>query len=305
MKSIVLTGATSMLGVALIKECIRLGTNVLAVIRPDSSNKYRLPESSLVQLLECDHKDLHKLPNLANGEFDCFYHFAWEGTDKAQRDDAFIQERNIAGTLYAAQAAKELGCKAFVGSGSQAEYGRADGLIAPGTRTNPENAYGIAKLVAGNLSRQYCGQHAVRFAWGRICSVYGEYDHSDTMIMYLIKTLLAGERPSLTKCGQMWDYLYCGDAADAFYRIGEKGNGIYCVGSGSMQPLKEYVEIISGLIDHKIDVGFGEKDYSHHQVMKLCADISSLKQDTGFAVKTDFTSGIKKTINWYKRENGL
>ena len=36
--------------------------------------------------------------------------------------------------------------------------------------------------------------------------------------------------------------------------------------------------------------------------MHLQADISALQADTGFAPKTPFAEGIRKTIDWVKRE---
>ena len=51
---IAITGATSMLGVATIKQCIQKNISVLAFVRKNSANIKRLPESSLVKLVECD-----------------------------------------------------------------------------------------------------------------------------------------------------------------------------------------------------------------------------------------------------------
>ena len=49
MQRIIVTGATSMIGVALIEECIKHGTEVYAVVREGSKKRSRLPESSLIK----------------------------------------------------------------------------------------------------------------------------------------------------------------------------------------------------------------------------------------------------------------
>ena len=46
MKRIIVTGATSMIGTALIEECIRHDIEVYAVVRAGSSKTKRLPESA-------------------------------------------------------------------------------------------------------------------------------------------------------------------------------------------------------------------------------------------------------------------
>ena len=174
MERVIITGATSMIGIALIKECIKQKTFVLAVIRPNSVNRYRIPDSDYIQVLECDSSNIDHLAEMVSGKYDCFFHLAWDGTSREMRNDVFVHEDNIRHTLLAVQEAHKLGCQCFVGTGSQAEYGRVSDVISPDTVTNPEYAYGIAKLAAGKLSQQHCSKLGLRFVWARIFSVYGE-----------------------------------------------------------------------------------------------------------------------------------
>lgn len=301
MGSIVLTGATSMLGIALINECIKNGKPVLAIIRKDSKNINRIPVSDLVQVKECNLDNMAEF-HIPDGTYDVFYHFAWEH-NKTSRDNTIVQNLNIKYTLDAVQLAYKMGCKTFIGAGSQAEYGRVENTIGPSTPTNPETAYGIAKYTAGALSRLLCEDLNIRHIWARVFSVYGPYDNNDTMIMYAIHSLLANKKPIFTKSEQLWDYLYCEDAARAFFHIGIHGKdkAIYCIGSGKCQHLYEYIYQIRDSIDCNLQLGIGEKEYAQNQIKYLCADISSLIADTGFQPIVSFNEGINKTINWIKK----
>ena len=49
-------------------------------------------------------------------------------------------------------------------------------------------------------------------------------------------------------------------------------------------------------------IHFGAVPYTENQVMHLCADITSLQEDTGFEPETSFEDGIRQTVNWYKKE---
>lgn len=102
----------------------------------------------------------------------------------------------------------------------------------------------------------------------------------------------------------MWDYLYCEDAARAFYLAAESGmdGSVYCIGSGQVRPLAEYITVIRDTIDKNIEIGFGEIPYYDKQVMYLCADIENLRQDTGFNPAVSFEEGIRRTVDWYKEE---
>ena len=120
--------------------------------------------------------------------------------------------------------------------------------------------------------------------------------------MSLIRQLLHGDRPALTKGEQMWDYLYSEDAAAAMMMLAEKGvdGKVYPIGSGNARPLREYIEIIRDEIDPKLPLGFGEVEYSPKQVMHLCADISELKEDTGFEPAVSFEEGARRTIEYVR-----
>ena len=197
---------------------------------------------------------------------------------------------------------RDSGCSAFVGAGSQAEYGRVEGNLNSQTPAFPENGYGMAKLCAGQMTRLYCRQAGMRHVWTRILSIYGPGDGAGSMVMSAIHRLLAGETPAFTKGEQQWDYLYSGDAAKALLLLGEKGHdgGVYCLGSGKARPLADYIGMIRDAIDPRLSVALGAVPYAPGQVMYLCADIAKLKEDTGFAPEVSFEEGIKKTIMWVK-----
>lgn len=303
MDRVVVTGATSMLGISFIEECIINKTHVLAIVRKNSSKIGHLPSSEFVHVTECDLSELQNLEN-TNDRYYAFYHFGWQGTDKKERNNPFTQLENVKYTLEAVRTAKKLGCAVFIGAGSQAEYGRASTKLSPKTPINPDSSYGIAKYAASKLSLILAVELGIRHIWVRVLSVYGPYDGENTMIMSGIRQLLSKQRPQYTKGEQLWDYLYSGDAARAFYLMGEntRSNAIYCLGSGNARPLYEYIGIMRNAVDPTMKIGLGEIEYTDNQVMYLCADIENLSRDTGFLPRIDFETGISKTIKWY-REN--
>jgi nucleoside-diphosphate-sugar epimerase len=304
LKKILLTGATGMIGVALLNECAIRGIEAVAVVRHDSDKRKRIPDSKFIKVVECGLEEIEKLPSISGGGFDAFYHLAWADTDKNGRNDAIKQNRNVEYTLRAVKAAQKTGCGIFVGAGSQAEYGRVSKPISEDFPPAPETAYGAAKLSAGKLSAELCSQLGIKHLWTRIFSVYGPNDSTATMIMYCIGKMLKKEKPLLTKCEQMWDYLYCSDAAKALLLAGEKGSdgAVYNIGSGICRPLIEYVKILRDAANPGLELGIGKIEYGRGQVMHLCADISRIKKDTDFNPAVNFEQGIKETIKWY-REN--
>lgn len=301
LKTAVVTGPTGAIGVALCERLLQEGLTVYAVCRPGSPRADELPQDDRLHKVACDASDYASLPEKI-GQADAFFHFAWAHTIGPGRNDMPAQIRNIGYTIDAVRAAKALGCKVFLGAGSQAEYGRVSGLLRPDTPAFPENGYGMAKLCAGQMSRVECQALGLDHVWARILSVYGPHDGAATMISGTVRTLLAGEVPKLTAGEQKWDYLYAGDAAWAFWCMAQSGhNGaVYPLGSGQAYPLREYITVLRDTIDPSLQLGLGEIPYGPLQVMHLQADISALQKDTGFAPATDFAIGIRKTIEWIR-----
>lgn len=321
MKTVAISGATGAIGIALINKCIEQGVEVYAYSRPGSGRRDNIPKNPLVKICDYDLSDFDKMGRLAGTislpQIDVFYHFGWAGTIGDGRNDGRLQALNIKYTTDAVILAHAMKAKAFIGAGSQAEYGRVEGRLTPSTPASPENGYGIAKLAAGQLSRMMCDRLDMRHIWVRILSVYGPYDGEATMIMTTIRQLIHGGRPSLTEGRQIWDYLYSKDAAEAFYLLGHQATSmfdgageiadparfhgkVYCLGSGMGRPLKDYIRQMRDAIDPSLSLGLGEVPYSDKQVMHLEADISDLTNDTGFKPKVSFKEGIRETIEYVK-----
>jgi nucleoside-diphosphate-sugar epimerase len=295
-----------MLGVALIEECIKQDVRVFAIVRPHSRNISRLPSSSLISVVECDMHEYRKLPEMIREKVDVFYHFAWSVTDSKRNDDVVGQCQNIQTALEASQVSSCLGCKVFIGAGSQAEYGDTNELVfKPDTPENPNTPYGIAKYAAGKLSKIQCTKLGIRFVWARVFSVYGKFDRSSSMVNSSLALMLKGEKTSFTKGTQLWDYLHSEDAGRAFFLLGnsKKCEGTYCIGSGQSKPLYEYIVEMRNLVDPNLAIGIGEILYGNNPPRDLCADISSLTTDTGFFPSVSFKEGIQKLLRFMKEEN--
>lgn len=296
MNRIVITGATGMIGASLARIATDCGIKVLCIVRKGSSRLKNLPDSPLITVLLANLEEYRSitLPD----RYDVFFHLAWDKTFGVSRDDVDIQVENVQFTLDAVRLAHRLGCNVFVGAGSQAEYGIVSEPLRGDTPVNPLSGYGIAKYAAGRLAKLLCNQIGMRYNWVRILSVYGPIDASHTLIMYTINELRKGHSPELTKCEQVWDYLYCDDAAEALLAIGERGvdGHVYPLGSGEKRTLLEYIEIIRNEISPNQPLSIGRKEYYPYQPMYLVADISELSNDTGWKPMRDFRNGIKQII---------
>lgn len=303
MKKIGVIGATGAIGVSLINRYIENDAEVYAFVSPNSKRVENIPLDKKVHIVRCGMEEMSSFNVDALPNLDVFYFLSWKNAFGSKaRNDMKTQIENINYSIDAVRFAERLGCKRFIGTGSQAEYGRYEGALDANTPCFPENGYGIAKLCAGNMTRIECRKKNIQHIWTRVLSVYGPYDGENTMVSYAIKTCLKGENPEFTKCEQIWDYLSSYDAGKALYLIGENGvsGKIYVLGSGKTRKLSDYINILCACIDKSIKPVFGTIPYVENQVMHLEADISELYEDTGFKPSLDFETGIRQTIEWYR-----
>ena len=300
-QSCVVTGPTGAIGVALCELLNRQGVKVHAVVRPGTQRVSLLSHVNGLHIVECDVSRINALLTQVPSA-DAFFHLAWAKTTGPGRNDMSAQIHNIQYTVDACRVAKELGCTVFIGAGSQAEYGLVDCVLTANTPCFPQNGYGMAKLCAGQMSRVECERLGIDHVWPRILSVYGPHDGRDSMVMSVINKLIDGEKPSLTRGEQIWDYLYEEDASEALYRLALYGRGgsVYPLGSGTARPLRKYIESIRDTMGSSLDLGFGEIPYGLNQVMYLRADITDLQRDTGFAPRISFDEGIARTISYVR-----
>lgn len=294
MKKILLTGATGMIGSAIVREAINQNYEITCLVRKASSRIKNIPDSPKVKIVDCNITEYSTI--VLDNKYDVFIHLAWDKTTVGGRDDVDCQLKNIQYTLDTVRLAKKCGCSVFIGAGSQAEYGVQSVPLTQSLPCNPESGYGIAKYTAGKFSSLLCQQLGIRFNWLRILSVYGKNDGENTLISYVIRELKNGRNPELTKCEQTWDYLNCDDAARAFLAVAEKGvdGKTYPLGSGHGRKLSEYLEDLRSAINPSVLLGFGKKEYYPHQPMYLVADVSELEKDTGWKAEEEFKKIIRE-----------
>ena len=301
----IVTGATSFIGIALINKLINENEKVIAIVRPDSSRKLCIPKCENVSVVFSELSDLDKL-QLNNDKCSTFYHIGWSSDYIDPRFNLSGQLKNVEYAEKAFCLAAKYNCEAFLSIGSQAECGRISGCITPYTAAKPETAYAIAKVVINEKLKSLCEEKKIKFCSPRLLSGYGPYDRPTTMIMSCITAGLKNVPLEMTTAEQIWDYIYVDDIANALYLIAKNGKHAkrYPIGSGIARSMQSYIyDIAKATGSDKLLEGIGKRQYNQGQVMNLLADITELNYDTGFSCEFSFDDGIKKTIEFVKKDD--
>ncbi|MCI7794767.1 MAG: NAD(P)-dependent oxidoreductase [Lachnospiraceae bacterium] len=311
---VVITGATSFVGAAAVKEMLERGHTVAAVVRPDSKksdriirpNRAALEEGRLI-VAENDLGAPECLPGKVGTDFDGFLHFGWGGSGSGARTDRALQEKNLEDSLGAIRAAEKMGCRKFLFSGSQAEYGLHSTLITEESECRPRSLYGEAKLNMRIRGEKLCRELGLQYIHTRIFSAYGPGDHPWTLVESCLDAFLAGETIALGQCTQQWNFIYIEDLARAMCALMEAeltdSNPVYNLAGADTRPLRAFVEEIHRLCGGAGTAAYAARGENAEGVVNLIPDISKVAEATGWRPRTDFQTGIRNMIELRRKES--
>lgn len=296
---IVVSGATSMIGASLVNRLVGQGHDVIAIVRNECTKLDVLKADEHLKIINCDMQAYDKLDSIIKQKIDVAVALAWNGTRGNLRNDESLQLENFQNNKKYLQAMIRLKCKKFFTAGSQAEYGvwTEKEKITEDVSPNPNTEYGKYKLRFYEYAKSYCSMHDCDLVEPRFFSLYGPDDFQGTLIISMLKKMLANEPCDLTECIQQWDFLYIDDAIDALCMLIESktSNGIYNFGSGHSAMLKDYIEIMMQITNSKSELNYGAVPYPKTGIVNVNPDIEKLKK-TGWTAHVTFEEGIRKII---------
>ncbi len=298
------TGATSFLGAALVRELAERGCRVHALIRPGSSNRRAL-EGLPVHIAELELGQMDRVREVIGEPCSLFFHLGWEGSGSDSRKKTEIQQQNARDGIKALKGARSLGCTRFIFSGSQAEYGSCRTLMKEDQPCLPVSEYGKAKVQVGEEAYRLCrqwrekGEYDMEYIHARIFSIYGPGDHPWSLVNTCLDTFLKGETMKLSACTQQWNFLYIDDLvkgllALAFCRGRVEGTYNLAAGPEETRPLKEYVEQMYRLCGSRGDYVYGKLPPNAEGYVNLIPDISRIRERTGWKPEISFEEGIRR-----------
>lgn len=297
-----MTGATGFVGSHLVKRFVERG-NKVAILMRGASDPWRIRE--VLPRVEAIFGDLSSIDSVGHAiqRFapDAIVHLAWSAANTQRYTDNPAQVFcNVPGSLDLVHLATILECK-FVGMGTVLESGRYKVPHPEDIDPRPKSLYGASKHAVHILADHLCRVAGVDFAWVRLFWAYGPGDDPARMIPYLIRTLLRGEKPSLTRGEQRWDYLYIDDAVEGLIRIIDSSTefGAFNLGSGLSPTIARVAETIRDIIDLSLPLGLGDIPYSPNQIMHLQADVSRLRS-LGWEPKISLVEGLHRTVEWFR-----
>ena len=296
---VLVSGATSFIGLPLSQKLLEDGHEVIALIRKNSPKKSLLPINNRIKTIELDMEEYEDINTHLATVIDVVFALSWDGTRGADRNNDSLQKKSHEQNMTLLKQAESLNCKKFITAGSQAEYGpwfqvrKETEMDIP----HPNTEYGKYKLKFFEDASLFCRNHQIILMEPRFFSLYGPGDYAGTLIMSMLENMKNHLPCDLTECKQIWDFLYIDDAIRGLVCLMGKGeSGIYNFGSGESAPLFEYVETMYRLTQSKSQLRYGAVPYPKTGMVNTNPEVSKLKA-LGWKPEVRFEDGIQRILS--------
>lgn len=232
------------------------------------------------------------------------FNLAWSGVAAADRvlwDEQII---NITLQQSLLNLASEVGCRKFVGIGSQSEYGDFDYKITETNPINPKTAYAAVKAAAQTILKSFCEISGIEWYWFRLFPLFGPHEADRWLIPSLIKNILSSDHMDLTPGEQKLPYLFVGECAKAIMAAiyAENKSGVYNISADNPIALKQLVIEIRDKINPEFPLHFGAIPYRYGQSMNMEGDTTALRENIYQLNTSDFNEKLAMTIEFYVKK---
>lgn len=305
MNRVIVTGATSFIGVPLVDYLIQQGIEIYAVLRSDSAKKKEFVDrfGGRCNIIELDMHEYPKISVLIKEKIDAIVHLSWNGTRGDSRNEVEKQQDNYDCAVNLLKVAPEMGVRHFMSAGSQAEYGMVDGIITEEMPSLPVTQYGKQKYAFYKYAEKFGRENNIRILEPRFFSLYGPNDYEKTLIISSLPRMMANEPCDFSDGLQMWNYLYIDDAIRGLYELlndEEFPGGIYNFGSDDTRRLRDYIEEMKSITKSSSELHFGALGHNDSGTKGIAPDISKLKS-MGWFPRITFAEGIFRIIKSLKK----
>jgi nucleoside-diphosphate-sugar epimerase len=272
-----ITGANGFIGNNLFNYLSDSGFSVTGFTSNKLNNRYRY-------LNMFDSKEVE----LALGEIELLIHVAWIGSERENRNNFEIQEKNLIISKNIANLKNLSQIKRIIALGSQDELRDGDQPWSDRSQIVPSSEYGKAKFESYSI----LGEAFDNFVWARLFSVYGPGDSRDWIINSAVHALKRNIRTTFGLCSKPWSLTYITDVLTALEKIIMGGSsGIINISSLDTHTLKEHLQLLESIADRKI-FNFLPNTLPEREISRQIGEIDSL----GWIVQYDREKGFRELI---------
>ena len=233
-----------------------------------------------------------------------FHEAARPGVRYSIKDPFLPNKVNVIGTLNILKASLDSDVKKVINASSSSVYGKVDYLPFDEKHpTQPISPYGVSKLATEHYCRVFYEVYGLKTISLRYFTVYGPRMRPDLAIPIFAKSILDNISPIIFGDGeQTRDFTYIDDIVDANLKLlkTNRADGeILNIGSGRRVTINYMIDTLKNLLNSDIKLKY--VDPIKGDARDTLANIDKAKKLIGYTPKTSLEEGLRKFLEWYKR----
>ena len=211
---------------------------------------------------------------------------------------------NIRGTMNVLQAAKNVkNLTKIIFASTAAVYPISDNSVAENDEVRPLDIYGLSKLAGEQLMQKFYLETRIDTICCRFFNAFGPNETNPHLIPEIEKQIREGNRTiALGNLTPKRDFIHTYDMANAMLaltKLENVGFDTFNLGRGIEYAVTEVVAEFEKILGEKIVIEVEPARVRKVERLHLLADVSKLKERTGWEPKWSLNQGIKDLIeNW-------
>jgi nucleoside-diphosphate-sugar epimerase len=310
----VVTGGAGFIGSAIVRGLLSEGARPVVVIDSLVTGREANLEEvrDAIEFHQADIRNYDEIAPLLRGAKVVFHEAAIPSVPRSIEEPEFTHDVNVNGTFTLLRAAKAGEVGRVVYAASSSAYG--DTEILPKVETmapNPKSPYALHKLVGEYYAAIFSQVYRLDTVSLRYFNVYGPRQDPGSpysgVLSLFMKAILQRCPPTIFGDGeQSRDFTYVEDVAALNLKAARARNvsgRMYNAGNGGRITLNQAWALLQQIEGVRIAANYGPPrpgDVRHSQ-----ADVSEAVRDLGHAPQFSFDEGMRRTLDWYRRDSGL
>ena len=307
-RNVLVTGGNGFIGSVVLRKLIEVHDTPI-IIRRNSSDMWRINEI-------IDHIVVYNIDNLPLSKvfemerIDAVINLAtyYRKFDLYEDIDKMV-DSNIKFPTQLLQLCKEHNIPIFVTAGSYFQHEINYKSINGSSSAVPRDFYAATKNAFERIMEYYSSNGNIKTVELVLSTPYGEMDHDEKLIPYVIRQALRNSPVKLSQGFQRLNLVYVEDVASAFVSAldlsagGSSGNPIIDIANNKSYSIRDIVEIIENLLEMHIDANWNSLHTGKIDlVAELTIDNSRSQEILNWKPKVDIYEGLRRTIEYYKGE---
>lgn len=315
-KRILVTGAGGFIGSHLVEHLVKLGAKVKAMVHYNSLGTWGWLDNSAVKkdinIFSGDITDRDSVHKAVKNCDIIFHLAALIGIPYSYKAIFSYLQINIMGTFNIIQAAKELGVERIIHTSTSEVYGTAQYVpIDEGHPLQAQSPYSATKIGADKLVESFYRSFNLPVVIVRPFNVYGPRQSARAIIPTIITQALSGKKVYLGAVKPKRDFTFVNDTIKGFIAAAETKKNVLGevinIASGEEITIEDLASLIIRLTGRRVQIMIVPERIrpKESEVNRLLADTAKARKILNWKPKVSLETGLKSTIDWFKKSNNL